>query len=151
GAQAIGRVGIVSRADDLGEINDGVARHLEGPPRLLIADVFNSGHDERGSVEDYGEGAEPGLIAVLGTIEAQHGIRKVAFEDLGGPALPVLEEAVEAAAGDSVGGAGQKLGCAWGRAGAGIKQGDFDLATGEGGIESGEISDDDAEKGEPHA
>ena len=106
GREAVGSIGVVSRLHDLGQIHDGVARHVEGPLGLLSVDAVNSGHDQRGRIENDGERAEPGLIAVLRAEKAQHGIRKMAFEHFGGPALPVAKELVETALVRTAGGAG---------------------------------------------
>ena len=52
----------------------------------------DTGDEQRRCIEDGGEGAEPALVVVLGAEVAEQRIGDVAFEEFGGPALPLDKE-----------------------------------------------------------
>ncbi len=88
---------------------------------------------------------------MLGTVVAQDRVGEMAFQQIGRPALPVGEKAVECGQGvfmrvpaDEFDGAGR-------RSGAGVEHGDDGFAAGESRIDDGQVADDDGEEGEAHA
>ncbi len=137
--------------EDVAEIDDGVAGHGEGELGLAGGRAFDGGDEEGADVEDGGEGGEPALVVMLGAVVAEDGVGDVRLEDVGGPALPLDEQgdergvaAIKAVAAEEFGGGG-------GRAGAGVEQGDRDLAAAEGGVEDGDVADDEGDEAEAGA
>lgn len=66
-------------AEDLREIDDGVAGDGEGEFSLTFAGAVDADHDERAGVEDRGEGRDPRLIVVLRAEVGEHRIAEMAF------------------------------------------------------------------------
>lgn len=71
------------------------------------------------------------------------------FQDIGGPALPLGEKCDEGSVSAFKAVAGQEFGGGGRGAGSGVEQGDRDLASAEGGVENGNITDDEGD--EPQA
>ena len=135
----------------MAEIDDGVAGHGEGELCLAGGGAFNGGDEQGADVEDGGEGGEPALVVVLGAVVAEDGVGDVGREDVGGPAFPLSEKgdegggaAIEAVAREQFGGGGRG-------AGTGVKQGDRDLTAAEGGVEDGDVADDEGDEAEAGA
>ena len=148
GGQAIAWKRARSRAEDLREIHDGVARDGEGEFGLAFARAFDADHDERASVENCGERSDPGLIVVLRTKVGEHGIGEVAFHQLGAPMFPVFEEIVQGYLAGLVAVAAEKFAGGGRRACAGVEKGDIHFAFGEGAVDEGKVTDDGGEKTE---
>ena len=89
--EAIFGQGARRRAEDLREIYDGVARDREGEFGLAFAGAFDADEDQGAGIENCGERGDPGLIVVLRTEIREHGIREMAFHQLGGPAFPIFQ------------------------------------------------------------
>src|SRR5438270_608974 len=49
----------------------------------------------RGQVHDRRDSGQPGLVVMLGAEVAEHLVREVAFEQLGGPLLPAVEQGTQ--------------------------------------------------------
>lgn len=137
--------------EDVAEIDDGVTGHGEGELGLAGGGTFDGGDEEGADVKDGGEGGEPALVVVLGAVVAEDGVADMRLEDVGGPTFPLGEKcdeggvtAIEAVTGEEFGGGGRG-------AGAGVKQGDRNLATAEGGVEHGNVADDQGDEAEAGA
>src|SRR5215213_8660179 len=79
-----------ARVENLRDVHDGVSGHREREPRLPLVRAVYADEDERASVEHARQRGEPGLVVVLRAVVAEHGIREVTFEQVRGPALPLL-------------------------------------------------------------
>ena len=79
GGQPVLRQRARGSAENLREVDDGVARDCEGEFGLSFAGAFDADHYESAGVEDGGEGSDPGLIVVLGTEIGEHRIAEMAF------------------------------------------------------------------------
>src|SRR5512147_104934 len=79
-------------AEDQGKIYKRMPGNGEGQLRLSGAGPLKLRHNEGAGIKNCGKSPEPGLVIVLGTEESQHGIRKVAFEQLRRPKLPLPEK-----------------------------------------------------------
>ena len=78
-------------AENLREIDDGVASDRKGEFGLAFAGAFDADEDQGAGIENCSERGNPGLIVVLRTEIREHGIREMAFHQLGGPAFPIFQ------------------------------------------------------------
>src|SRR6266700_7376343 len=74
----------------------------------------------------------------------------MAFQHFRSPTFPIVKQAIESSAIQTVDGARQQLGCARRRAGTRVEQRNFDLPARERGINCRKIADDHSEKSESH-
>lgn len=79
GREAFAVEGTRRRVENLGQVDEGVARHGESEFGLPFERAFAIGDENRGNVENGGESGEPGLIIVLRTKIAEHGIGEMAL------------------------------------------------------------------------
>ena len=77
-------------AKDLAEIDDGVTSDGEGELGLLGAAAFDAGDGESAGIENRGKGSDPGLVVVLRAEIGEHRVRKMGFQKLGAPVLPLF-------------------------------------------------------------
>src|SRR5207249_8768647 len=78
--------------EDLGKVHHRVACHGEGEPCLALQGSARGHHHQSAGVENRRQGSEPALIVVLRAEVSQQGIGKMTLHQLGGPALPFMEE-----------------------------------------------------------
>src|SRR3989449_7957786 len=77
------------------QVHHGVSRHREGQLGLAHAPSLEAYDHEGARVEDRRQRREPGLIVVLGAEVREHRIRDMTFEDVRGPALPLVQQLSE--------------------------------------------------------
>src|SRR5208283_1955176 len=134
--------------ENLGKINDRVARDRKCKLSLSGAGFLNSGYRQGAGVEYSGEGRDPGLVVMLGAEVREHGIREMAFHKLRAPELPILQQGVQRRVAIRVTVAAKEFTGGGRRAGTRIEKRDVDLAFGEGAVDKREVADHGGEKAE---
>ena len=132
--------------DDVGEIDEEVARHREGRARLepdggrgLLPDGR-----ERATVHHRDERAQPRLIVVLGAVEREDRVAQVRLQQGRRLDLPVVEKRDERLGALRV--AAQEFDARGVAAGAGVEPQHRLLAPGEGTVQHGHVADDEGEE-----
>src|SRR6266481_8946504 len=116
---------------------------------LPLAGIFDADLDQRASVQNCRERGDPRLVVVLRTEKCQHGIRKMALHEFGGPKLPVLQKRAERFIALRVGVAAKQLARSGGRARTRVQQRNIYLALRERAVDEWQVANDGGKKTKP--
>ena len=137
--------------EDLGEINDRVARDGERKLSLFGTGFVEAGNCHGASVENGGERGDPGLVVVLRAEIGEHRIREMALHELCAPEFPILQQRAEGIVAIGVTVAAKEFTGGGRSAGTRVEQRDVDLALGESPVDEREVADHGGKKAETKA
>ena len=130
------------------QVHDRMARNREGKLRLPFRRALAVGDEQRGHVQDSGERGEPGLIVMLRTKIAEHGIGKVAFHELRGPGFPIAQVRSQDLAVRKFRVPAKQFRGRGGRSRAGVEKGNVQLPLRKRAVERWQIRDHESQKSE---